>query len=521
MPLGDEKHKLIYDELVNILGADYVSDDRAVTEAYSRESQTFTQLTKGRAEFVILPGSTEDVRQIIKLANRYQFPFSVLGSGLMLAVTAAIKPYWCMIDTKRMNRLEIDEKNMYAIIEPYVTHAQLQAEAMRRGLFNGVPEAGAQSSSLANHVAFGMQGTAYRTGYIPRNILGVEWVLPNGEILRMGSLSIPGAGYFWGEGPGPDARGVLRGVLGHWGALGIITRMAVKLYPWPGPPVLPTEGVAPDKKCELPPEKFKWYLIAYPTLEKAIDAIYEISKAEIGGILHKWPPVYYDWWWAKSREEYWDTWLDEYWQKNIGECVAICLWGFASERQVEYEEKVLKQIIEETGGKLIPDEVYQRWVPYTANNWLRDTNGCRMMRIGGAYTGALITMDSLDDTERSFRLGWEIVDKYTPPALDSYHPDWIAPYDLGHSAVAEIDIPREKTPENDLKLGEMMRELAMRSAEVKVPDANVNIAPLNRFGPAFANVHLIVAKIKKAIDPNNVANPRRLIDMEKMEKTAK
>jgi len=225
MPLGDEKHKLIYDELVNILGSEYVSDDRGVMEAYSRESQSLSFLTRGRYEFVALPGSTEDVQHIMSLANRYKFPVSVFSTGLLMATCSAVKPYWCLIDPKRMNRIEIDDKNMYAIIEPYVTHAQVQAETMKRGLVNGTPEAGSQSSSLANNIAFGLQGTAYRAGFAPRNILGMEWVLPNGEILRTGSLANPEAGYFWGEGSGPDARGLLRGATGHWGALGVITRI--------------------------------------------------------------------------------------------------------------------------------------------------------------------------------------------------------------------------------------------------------------------------------------------------------
>ena len=134
MPLGDNKHKLIYDELVNVLGSDYVSDDPAVMESYNRESQTPTFLMRGKSEFVVMPGSTEDVQQIMKLANRYRFPYSVIGSGLLMAVVSAVKPYWCIVDTKRLDRIEIDERNMYAIIEPHVTHAQLQAEAMKRGL---------------------------------------------------------------------------------------------------------------------------------------------------------------------------------------------------------------------------------------------------------------------------------------------------------------------------------------------------------------------------------------------------
>jgi len=210
MPLGDEKHELIHNELVNILGCDFVSDDPAVTEAYSRDFYAVSVLHGRSPEFVTLPGSTQDVQQIISLANRNQFPFSVMGSGLMFPLIRAVKPYWCMVDLKRMNRLEIDEKNMYAIIEPCVTHAQLHAEAVKKGLHMGVGGAGAHTSSMANHLFQGIQLTAYRTGFAARNILGLEWVLPNGEILRTGSLANPRAGYFWGEGPGADTRGLVK-----------------------------------------------------------------------------------------------------------------------------------------------------------------------------------------------------------------------------------------------------------------------------------------------------------------------
>ena len=53
---------------------------------------------------------------------------------------------------------------------------------------------------------------------------------------------------------------------------------------------------------------------------------------------------------------------------------------------MNYEQKVLLEIIRETKGELVPDEVYQEWVPYAANNWIRDTSGVRMTRIGGCYS---------------------------------------------------------------------------------------------------------------------------------------
>lgn len=518
MPIGDDKHRLIFDELVNILGPEYVSDDPAVIEAYNRESQTPAFLVRGKPEFIVLPESTADIQQIVRLANRYDFPYAVLSTGLLLAAYSATRPYWCIVDPKRMNHIEIDEKNMYAVIESYVTHAQLQAEAMKRGLSMGIPEAGAQSSSLANHIFVGFQSTSYRTGHAARNVLGVEWILPTGDILTTGSLATAEGDYFWGEGPGPDARGLLRGLIGNRGSLGIVTRIAVKLYPWPGPQVLPTDGITPLRTCELPPERFRWYLFTYPTLNEAIETIREISKSEIGGIVHLWPPTYYNWWWAKSFEEYWTTWTQEYWQKNVSNCVVVCLWGFASEKQVNYEEKLLMDIINETGGKLIPDEVYQKWVPYTIANWIRDSNGNRMARTAGGYYTADITVDTLDDCQRATELGWAIIDKYTPPLLDSDHPAWVAPYDFGHFALIEMDMAREKRDDTDpVAVGGLIKDISATSMKESIPGYFIASAPYNRCGSAFAHIDVITANIKKALDPNNVANPTRLVDLDQID----
>ena len=107
--------------------------------------------------------------------------------------------------------LDLDEKNMYAVVEPLTTLAQLHAEANKRGLYIGSPEASAQASALAGHLFQGMWGVGFRLGVAYRNILGMEWVLPNGEILRTGSFSQDAGCGFWGEGPGPDLRGMLPG----------------------------------------------------------------------------------------------------------------------------------------------------------------------------------------------------------------------------------------------------------------------------------------------------------------------
>jgi len=517
MPRGDEKHKLIYDELVNVLGPDHVSDDPAVMEAHSRGYPVFSP-DLPRFEFVVLPGSSEDVQQIVKLANRYKFPFSTSASGLLPGGICAVKPYWCYIDPKRMNHLEIDEKNMYAVVESYVSIAQVQAEAMKRGLFCGTTGASTTGSAMSTNLFQGIHWTSWRTG-TGRSVLGVEWVLPTGDILKTGSLAIPGAGYCWGEGPGPDARGILRGHVGHGGALGIVTRLALKLFPWPGPSVWPTEGIQPEKKSILPPERFKSYFINYSSLEKTVEVVREIGKAEIAGWVLQFAPWDFTCWAAKSREEWWQLWESEYWteMKKSGHMVAVGLWGFASEKQLKYEEKVLKEIIEDTGGELVPEEQAQWMDALMTPNTVRDTYRCRFLRVWPfclEFAG-----DSLEDLMRSVPASQKIRDKYTPPLGPmgrDQHKYW--PGDFGRVAFQETDTIGDRTDEClELEENIILPELIKKDLDSSTVGM-YTWEEASLFGPAFSNYHLLLGKIKKSLDPNNVANPTRLIDMEKMEK---
>jgi hypothetical protein len=516
MVYRDEKHKLIYDELANILGQENISNDPSVMQAYSRDCFTIGNLPIRPPEFVVLPVGTEDIQMIVKLANRYNFPFSVIGTGLSHVVHGAVKDYWCIIDPKRMNRLEVDKENMYVIVEPYVTHAQVHAEAMKRGLHNAVPSAGGQASCLANHLFQGMAGTGYRTGYAPRNILGMEWVLPNGEILRTGSLANPRAGHYWGEGPGPDMRGLVRGVFGSLGALGIVTRMAIKLYPWPGPHSFPTVGIGPDVISELPMDRFRWYIFTYSTFEEAIDGMNEIGKSEIGGVLMHIPPHLMDNHWARNREQYWKACQEEYFAGSCQNNLMICLWGFASKKQLQYEERVLMGIIEETGGKLISDDIYQSFVPTTANDWILATWACRGMRQGGSIGSNLAVVDSLDEAIEVFPPMLEILHNYSPPILHNFDSSWTLPFDFCHSALFEVDYAFEKTEEVDRVESKCIYESIRRNIGDGVISGAVGVSPMNRVGQFFANFHLPVVKIKRSIDPKNVANPTRLINMEEV-----
>ena len=114
-----------------------------------------------------------------------------------------------IIDPKNMDRIiKVDKNNMYMVIEPYVNFAACQAEAMKVGCTVAIAPAGAQISALANIQWHGAYGNSWLSGLGANQLLSFEVVLPNGEILRSGSLAQEGAeeDWVWNDGPGPDLR---------------------------------------------------------------------------------------------------------------------------------------------------------------------------------------------------------------------------------------------------------------------------------------------------------------------------
>ena len=133
-------------------------------------------------------------------------------------------------------------------------------------------------------------------------------------------------------------------------------------------------------------------------------------------------------------------------------------------------------------------------------------------------TGWLM-MDTLDSCLDYFPTVWEHVNEYTPPYLEGHGDSaWVLTFDFCHLAGADNAMPFEKTEEVAKGvLKEAMQEIAI-DTKGGLPTFEVATAPANMTGPVFANFHIPIAKIKKALDPNNVSNPTRFIDMEAMER---
>jgi glycolate oxidase len=283
----------VYKSLEDIVGSENISNDPAVLDSY-RYSLAHTAIHLGpyfdtftpRGAAVLLPGSTEEVQAIVKLCNKYRIKFKA-SSTFWSAQGYPSEDDTIQLDMRRMDRiLEIDEKNMFAVIEPGVIGATLQAEAMKVGLNTHIPGSGCSCSTLASATSyFGSGPSNLFAGWHYENLLGLEWVMPTGEILKTGSLG-SGCGWFCGEGPGPSMKGVCRGFLGSKGAMGVYTKCAIKLFPWPGPQTLPVEGTVPAYKVKLP-DNFKAYTAAFPSWRAWADAAHTIWECGIGYLSHR------------------------------------------------------------------------------------------------------------------------------------------------------------------------------------------------------------------------------------------
>jgi len=103
--------------------------------------------------------------------------------------------------------------------------------------------------------------------------------------LRTGSLGA-GSGWFCGEGPGPSTRAILRGFQGSTGSLGVCTKVAIRMHPWPGPTHIPTRGTIPAYKAILP-DNFKTYTLCFKTWDDYAKGVALLHENEVLFLGHR------------------------------------------------------------------------------------------------------------------------------------------------------------------------------------------------------------------------------------------
>ena len=205
-----ERH-VIYDDPAAM--QDYAHDEVA-DEAYAR-----------MPEAVVKPDTAAEISDILRLANRYRVPITPRGAGSGLSAGAAPVYGGIVLSLERMNRiLEIDRENMVVVVEPGVVTNDVNDAVEEYGLFYAGYPMSLELCFVGGNVAENAGGgRAIKYGVTGRYVLGLEVVLPTGEIVQLGGKRVK------------DVTGynLIQLLVGSEGTLGIFTRITLRLLPRP------------------------------------------------------------------------------------------------------------------------------------------------------------------------------------------------------------------------------------------------------------------------------------------------
>jgi len=218
----------VYNSLVEIVGAEYVSNQPEETFFYSRDPGLSEP---HNPDFVVMPKTTEEVQKIVLLANQEKIPIVPMGGSLTLSGLCIPLKNGIVLDLKRMNHiLEINEQSRYALVEAGVSHGVLQSYLNRKHprLMHSAPDAPPMNTVAGNVAIHGSGHLSQETGFHSEMVQGLEVVLPTGEICYTGSCSV--VPKWFARAPLPDLAGLF---LGWLGTTGIMTKLSIRLYPKP------------------------------------------------------------------------------------------------------------------------------------------------------------------------------------------------------------------------------------------------------------------------------------------------
>lgn len=209
-------------QLKSIVGVENVEDSQASLLAYSYDS---TPQFQAMPEAVVSPRNTKEVAEIVKVCHLAKIPIVPRGSGTNLCAGTTPLEGGIVILFKHLDKiLEIDEENLTVTVQPGVITADLMQAVEALDLFYPPDPGSMHISQIGGNIgenSGGLRGLKY--GVTRDYVLGLEIVLPNGEIIRTGGkLAKDVAGY-----------DLTRLFVGSEGTLGIITEAILKVVPKP------------------------------------------------------------------------------------------------------------------------------------------------------------------------------------------------------------------------------------------------------------------------------------------------
>jgi len=462
--------------LQGIVGRENVCDDDFETVCYSRGwsiEGPYPPL------IIVRPQNKEQIAEILRIANRMKVPVSPYGGNSELVGSHA-KQAIGLDMTGMRGVLEIDEESLTVTALAGTTWEELFYQLSKKGWTTGPHPHSGPSATLGGGVALcanGVTGAMY--GLLGHQVVGLEVVLPNGDILRTGSGAHPSCKDFIRYAWGSDLTGLF---IGSHGIFGVITEVTLNIYP------LPEAGVVHGYE--------------YESIESAASTLHRVQKRRIPIEMARIQV-------PKTIKLFWPT------IKGNAALIPIVITGTSEEVEV-WENQVNKICLKE--GKEVEDSeaitaATKDWkrVYYICPDWrawAKEWDGCSMQI---SLCNAIPTPDfprvhdafenlCKEERIRDYRIVAYCTAFASVPNAVNASPHII--YD-------------ERDPSSWQKGAEFARKTTVSLIEMgHTPQYMGRIKGLPDVMWRLGSYNELIRALKRAIDPNNIMNPGQLMTPE-------
>ncbi|WP_067727755.1 FAD-binding oxidoreductase [Oceanobacillus damuensis] len=452
--------KKIVSELHNILNENQISTNDTILELHSKdESYHIPSLP----DIVVFPDNSEQVSQIVKLANDNKVPVQPFGMGTSLEGHVIPYDHGITVDFSQMNKIiEIKEKDFLVKIEPGVTRTQLNKELKKYGLFFPVdPGADATLGGMAATNASGTLSVKY--GTMRDNVRDMEVVLADGTTIHTGTLAAKSSS-------GYHLNGLF---VGSEGTLGCITELTLKIF-----------GI---------PEVISAARATFKTVDDAVEAVVAVLQAGI--------PI--------GRIEIVDETsvrqVNQFRDSNYKEVPTLFLEFHGNEAGLKQDIAFTEEIFKDFNCLDIQFET-----DTAARNQLWDARHNLAYAYIHSYPGRKMMVTDvclpISELAGAIHHARTVVDQLGLPGGITGHVG-----DGNYHIILMIDMNDPQEVEKSMNLNEQIVEYALARGGTCTGEHGVGTGKRKYQEKEHGEALKVMEKIKQVLDPNSILNPNKIL----------
>ncbi len=458
------------DRLRKIVGVEHVTvhETDRVLNAHDAWPLSEAKIRAGEllplADIVVFPATTEEVSEVLKVANELRIPVTPVGGGAgtcggTLPISGGIQ-----LDLKRMNKiLEIDETSMTVRVQAGVVGIDLEEAVNRRGYTTGHTPTSLRASNVGGFIATrsgGSMSSLY--GKIEDMTLGLQVVLADGSIVECKAVPRHSVG--------PDLKQLF---IGSEGTLCVITEATLRLFPLP--------------------EERRFRSFAFKDVHTGLQVIRSIFRAGVTpSIVRLYDPE--------------DTAfsVSPHFEVEDGDCMLMLAFD-GSHARVTLDERVTAEICLEMGGKDYGDGPAKRWWEHRYDMYYPSKFTTSGYSIGDTID-VVATYDKLERVYLAMKEAMEANDAIVISHFSHMYPNGGSIYMIFFVARADA----ESAWAAYKKIWDDGVAACLREGGTMSHQHGVGLSRSTYTEPELGSGMEVLRKIKAVLDPNGILNPGKL-----------